>query len=87
MKKSHPKFINGQSWKLKKVHTAINLALQITQFAMYFGQLDISWKVVVEWLMIVNVVLYFFSFRIDFKKAEMGVQIDEWSAQLPQYNM
>jgi hypothetical protein len=79
LRKSHPNFINGNSWKQKKIHTVINIALQVAQFSMYFGQLDIYWKNPVEWAMLLNVVLYFFTFRIDFKKAEMGVQVDEWN--------
>lgn len=64
---------------MKKIHTIINVVLQVMQFAIAFGQLDISWKVPLEWLMIANVMLYFFTFRIDFKKAMMGVQVDEWN--------
>jgi hypothetical protein len=31
--------------------------------------------------MVINTLLYFLTFRIDFKKCEMGVQIDEWGRQ------
>lgn len=71
----------GSSWAQKKIHCTINVILQAVQFAIYSGQLDISYKVILEWLMVINVVLYFFTFRIDFKKAEMGVEVDEWSTQ------
>ena len=92
LRKSHPSFIKGNSWKLKKIHTIINLGLQAVLFGIFFGQLDLSWKTPLEWMMILNVVLYFFTFRLDFKKAEMGVQVDEWNTinqpqpvyQLPQ---
>jgi hypothetical protein len=82
LRKSDPNFIiKGKSWSLKKFHTVINLILQFFQYGIYFGQFDIRYSALLEWLMIANVVLYFFSFRIDFKKAEMGVQVDEWSQQ------
>jgi hypothetical protein len=77
LRKSHPNFIKSKSWQLKEIHTIINVILQISLYGIYLGQFDITYTKVLEWLMITNIVLYFFSFRIDFKKAEMGVQLDE----------
>lgn len=55
-------------------------------FGIGFGQIDISHKITLEWVTIANTLLYFLSFRIDFKKCEMGVQIDEWGTQNQQQN-
>lgn len=81
MRSADPNFIKGKSWKVKKFHTAINLFLQIYTLLIFTGQVEIQHKVLLEYLMLVNVTLYFFSFRIDFKKCKMGVQIDEWGQQ------
>lgn len=81
LRKADPTFIKNKSWKQKKIFTIINLVLQGVMVGVVSGQLDIKNRVWLEWAMVINTLLYFLTFRIDFKKCEMGVQIDEWGRQ------
>ena len=82
LRQNNPTFvISGKSWNEKKILTLTNVLLQVVLFGIGFGQIDINYKLYLEWLMIINTLLYFLTFRLDFQKCKMGVEIDEWATQ------
>lgn len=64
---------NETSWTLKRVFSFAHFVGLIMGGLIYFGQLDISWKASVEYLMVISTQLFFWSFTIDFNKCKMDV--------------
>lgn len=54
----------------------INLVMFALGALIYWGHLSIDWRDGYEYLLILNVVGYFATFSLDFKKKYMGVDID-----------
>lgn len=60
---------------------SVNLGLFVVGVLIYFGRVSISYKDVLEYATIINVVLYFATFVLDFKKKYMGVDINDWGVE------
>ena len=79
-----PKFVKFLSWKLKRVFSWIFYGGMAVGFLIYAGQIDIEYKPMVEYVIVVSTYLFYWSFVVDFKGYLMDVE-QEFKEEVPMY--
>lgn len=74
----NPHFVTGSSWRYKRILGNINLGLFIFGILLYSGNVSIKYQDILPYPIIITIVLYFFTFVLDFKKKYMGVDVSDW---------
>ena len=79
-----PKFIKFFSWKMKKGLSLIYYGGMSFGFLIYAGQIDIEYKAIAEYVVVISSYLFYWSFVLDFSKYEMDVE-QEVKQSVPMY--
>ena len=69
-----PKFIKFFSWKMKKAISWVFYGGMIFGLLIYLGQVDIEYKAIAEYIIVISTYLFYWSFVLDFSKYEMDVE-------------
>lgn len=73
IREDNPYFIGYVSWTLKKYFMTAYLVGMALGLMIYLGQLDIYYKGIVEYVVVVSTYLFYWTFSMDFTKYEMDI--------------
>lgn len=73
IREENPYFVGYLSWTLKKVFMWFFLGGMILAVLIYLGQLDIHYKNMAEYVVVISSYLFYWTFTFDFAKYEMDI--------------
>ena len=73
IRENKPDYVGRFSWLLKKVFSFIFYVFMCAGMLIYLGQIDIIYKNIIEYCVVVSTYLFYCTFVLDFKHEKMEV--------------
>ena len=77
IRKEEPGFIKPKSWTLKQVFCGVHIIGFTAGLLMYLGYLDIEYKPIIEYTIVISTTLFLWTFAKDFKKFKMDIDLPQ----------